>query len=492
MQAVTEVGMRLLLTYTLHSTVLLGLVWMIVRLLPKESNRASELLWRCALLGPLLTAGLQTFSAIEPLGGRLQWSVVQAGPQAEPQAPALSPKAQYPLPALEGEREFIGSMQGTPAPVANLPRAAQPIPSAKQASAPTTWNWQPWVLSLWALGGLVGCLVLLCAWHHLKNRMARRRLLESGELFDELAQLCQQNGIAHAPRLSVSPTLKSPATFGILRPQIGVPERALYGLAPQQRRAMLGHELAHVLRRDPIWFLLYRATERLFFFQPLNRVARRELQELAEYQCDDWAAGQVREPLELANCLTEVAGWLVREKPQVALLPMAGSDSELGLRVKRLLDEESRRESSRARPWAAPMALGLLASGIWMLPGMASAERAEGFPPEHIRDVFGMDPNPPTGSQANPSAEVSPQATDLGTQLENMARRIQEMEMKAAQFGTQAQFQEALTLMRAQVQDLRQKNEQLQILLAQIHAHQTPNTPKTTKTEEPFGPGVNQ
>ena len=39
-----------------------------------------------------------------------------------------------------------------------------------------------------------------------------------------------------------------------------------------------------------VWLLLARALDSLFFVQPLNRVARRKLQEIAEYRCDDCAA----------------------------------------------------------------------------------------------------------------------------------------------------------------------------------------------------------
>ena len=488
MQEFTDLGVRWLLTYALHSTALLSLVWLCVRVLPQESNRASELLWRCALLGPLLTASLQSFSSFEPLGGRLQWTTHQAVTTT----PAAAPTLELPDPATPFDTPIAADHvalfpEASPAPT----ERTTPLTIAGQTQTPA-WNWKPWVLLLWALGSLAGWVLLLAAWRHLQNRMARRRILNGGQLYDALAQMCQDNNVNRVPRLSVSPALHSPATFGILGPQISVPERALRGLSPAQQRAMLGHELAHVLRRDPLWFLLYRATERLFFFQPLNRLARRELQELAEYQCDDWAAGQVREPLELANCLTEVAGWLVREKPQIALLPMAGSDSALGLRVKRLLDEKSRRESSRSRPWAAPLALGILTSGAWALPGMAEAKRDPGFPPGHIREVFGKDLPVYIEPHTTSSFEVQSPPAPLAEQLSAMENKIIELEKAAAHFGTQAKFGRALGLLKQQVQSLRQQNNQLQTLMAQFGAKGPQNTPKPLETKKPLGLGENQ
>jgi hypothetical protein len=60
-----------LLTYGLHSTALISLVWLGIRYLLKESNLAQERLWKCPLLGPILTASLQVGWAFESLGGQL-------------------------------------------------------------------------------------------------------------------------------------------------------------------------------------------------------------------------------------------------------------------------------------------------------------------------------------------------------------------------------------------------------------------------------------
>ena len=52
---------------------------------------------------------------------------------------------------------------------------------------------------------------------------------------------------------------------------------------------MLAHEVAHLVRRDPHWLVAARVIETVLFVQPLNRLARLRLQEVAEYLSDDWA-----------------------------------------------------------------------------------------------------------------------------------------------------------------------------------------------------------
>ena len=91
---------------------------------------------------------------------------------------------------------------------------------------------------------------------------------------------------------------------------IVLPERFFEELDPEQQRAALAHELAHVARRDPEWRIAVEILERVLFFQPLNRLARARLCDSAEFLCDEWAVQQTQSPLALARCLS-VSGIVV-------------------------------------------------------------------------------------------------------------------------------------------------------------------------------------
>jgi beta-lactamase regulating signal transducer with metallopeptidase domain len=122
-----------------------------------------------------------------------------------------------------------------------------------------------------------------------------------------------------------------------------LPRRALLELAPEEQDSMLAHEVAHLVRRDPKWLVLARAIELVFFFQPLNRLARRRMQEAAEYLCDDWAVAHTRRPVMMAKCLAAVAEWVGRAPtsttprlhPMSAMVESGGSP--LVRRVGRIL-----------------------------------------------------------------------------------------------------------------------------------------------------------
>ena len=67
-----------LLTYLLHSTLLLGLAWLASKPLARWSVAAEEAVWKLALVGALLTASLQLAAGWEPAAGR--WRLAQVPP----------------------------------------------------------------------------------------------------------------------------------------------------------------------------------------------------------------------------------------------------------------------------------------------------------------------------------------------------------------------------------------------------------------------------
>ena len=79
-----ELLTRWLLTYLLHSTVLVGAAWLVRLALRERRLAVQEAVLRAALVGGFVTASLQVGLDVRPIGGAL------AVPAAPP-APALTP-----------------------------------------------------------------------------------------------------------------------------------------------------------------------------------------------------------------------------------------------------------------------------------------------------------------------------------------------------------------------------------------------------------------
>jgi beta-lactamase regulating signal transducer with metallopeptidase domain len=178
-----------------------------------------------------------------------------------------------------------------------------------------------------------------------------RREMREGRAAHALRRLSARTGIARQIRLTCSDALDSPVAINDA--EICIPVRAVAELGDRELEALLAHELKHLLRRDPSWLRMLALVESLLFVQPLHRRARRELQRLAERDCDRWAATQVGDAHAMAACLVDVAAWAPRRQP-AGMAAMAGG--ALSERIDALLQAEPARQPSGLRmAWAVPV-----------------------------------------------------------------------------------------------------------------------------------------
>lgn len=323
-----------LVTYAVHSTVLLALAAMLAHRLAARRPAYAETLWRGALIGAPATASLAFLFARAPAPAE-----AMASPAAEA---SLAPMT-------------------TTAPAAAFP-------------------WTGALVALWAVVAAAFLASLCVSRWRLGRRLADRTPVD-GPLASALDELRRDAGCGRRVRLTSSAALRVPATFGLWRAEICLPERAGDELSGRELAAVIGHELAHVVRRDPAWRLLARVLEGVFFFQPLNRLAARRLRRLSEYLCDDWTVTRTGGAGDLARCLAEVAGWTL-ERPRLYPVPgIAERRSELEHRVRRLLDRGVDRRTGPRRAAAFGVAAALLLTA-WLAPVWTVAAAPETPPAE--------------------------------------------------------------------------------------------------------------
>jgi beta-lactamase regulating signal transducer with metallopeptidase domain len=358
-----------LLTYLVHSTLFFLLVHGLEKFGLPLSLRLREASWRVVIFGALASSLAQTLWASEPWMGRHAFEVPVAAAPSESSPPESSSAgdfaAQTSVPAPRSEARTARAPRPPREKLSAAP-SAPPTPS-RRGLLLASLKQLPWKAV--TLLALVLFVVLGLPRIRLRAWLGRREPLLEGPARRELEALAT----GKPPRLTVSERLLGPVTLGMLRPEICLPRRALEGLDPGLLRAMLAHELAHLARRDPLWFALCDAARRLLWFQPLIRRAQTRLVEIAELSCDQWAARRTGDPLALASCLAEVAGWLHGEGRSSSLAcAMARPGSGLETRVRRLLAihaNSPRRESRRTTAWLAALVATLGATAS--LPALA-------------------------------------------------------------------------------------------------------------------------
>jgi bla regulator protein blaR1 len=298
-----------LLTYLVHSSVILGAAWLIASR-TRVGDTVREILWKSALLGGIVTATVQTVVAREPLGGQLRLAPRTTGSFA----PAMRVVVRTDV--LDAHPRVV-------------------------VMQPGGTRWTNAVVVFWLVTSGGGLLLLTLGHARALRALGSRTSLDETPIGYRLRELLARAGVNRPVQLTCSSAVASPVALP--GNEVCLPRRALLELQPEEQDSMLAHEIAHLVRRDPQWLVLARAIEMVFFFQPLNCLARRRMQEVAEYLSDDWAVARTSRPVMLAKCLAAVAEWVGRAPRMTAppLHPMSAmvesGGSPLVRRVGRIL-----------------------------------------------------------------------------------------------------------------------------------------------------------
>lgn len=306
-----------LLTYLLHSTILLGLAWLLEHLALLRTPQLRELVWRIALFGGLLTATLQA-----PLHAAFSHSPPAAAIGMPHGAPGM------PVPP------FRPATSGDGAAAIAHPRSPPELPTISIPSVLGTAG--SLIVAPWLLLVALGWLHTLRGARRL-NAAARDCLLSRDpELLSFLNGIAQRKG-RRPPALRLTERWGSPLV--VPNGDICIPQWTMDQLTPIQRQLMLAHELAHVCRRDPAWRIATQLAAHIGFFQPLNGLALRRLELSAELACDAWAADVAGHRHALAETLLACAEALQAPRFPALALGMAHKRSPLFIRITSLMEE---------------------------------------------------------------------------------------------------------------------------------------------------------
>jgi beta-lactamase regulating signal transducer with metallopeptidase domain len=310
-----------LLTYAIHSTVLLTGVWMIARFAGKRFAAMEESAWRAALFGSVFTAAVQTLLLVR-----------------------------HPAVLLTG----AAASMPTPLPV-----------SVRTVASTGTSLVVQGMMVLWVIiaGLRAGTLIVML--HALHERVRAHARLAAFSVARRAAHFAGNARVT----VIVSPAIATPLVLG--GGQLCLPERTAHELSDTELDAILAHEVAHVVRRDPSWMFAAELMRRVFFFQPLNAVATARLRAIAECSCDDWALSRTGDGIALASALARATSW-VRAGEQLPLaVAMTSTESLALIRVRRILDPTLDHRPQRSHLGVASV-LAMVAT-IVLVPGISAA-----------------------------------------------------------------------------------------------------------------------
>jgi TonB family protein len=234
-----------LLMASVQAALLVAVVWLLCRSLPRLAPATQCWLWWLVALQVL--AGL----CMDPV--QLRW-----------------------LPAPEASATIVMSVAEPELPVA--------VADTVQYAAGSAWSWQATVLVLWMAG------LVVMGWSMLRDARRTLALLRAcaectdAHLLQAVAAAASARGLRRTPRLRISDRIDSPLVLGHFRPALLLPANST--LDSEELEMAVAHELEHLRRADLWWGFIPVLARHCFFFHPLVHLAVREYGIAREAACD--------------------------------------------------------------------------------------------------------------------------------------------------------------------------------------------------------------
>jgi len=220
---------------------------------------------------------------------------------------------------------------------------------------------------LFIFGLVIGCLQLAVGLAVVWTRLRRSHPLRDRGLVRTVEQLREEMGCRRSVELRVSYDLATAATAGWSEPVILLPADWRRWTS-QERRAILAHEMAHIVHNDYLAGILSRVGLALHFYHPIVHwlVARMRLEQ--EFAADAVAAEFAGGRREYLKTLAQMALRQSSESPLILARAFASEPSMFLRRIKRLRDSQRPTNHLSARKQALLVATfllaGLIVSGV--------------------------------------------------------------------------------------------------------------------------------
>jgi beta-lactamase regulating signal transducer with metallopeptidase domain len=333
-----------LLTYAAHSFAACSIALLAARLVRRPQDR--DIIWKAALIAPIVTATI----AITLSANGARSPFVDLGDLARRASPARLPERRVLIRVIRDgdarrtERWF-----------------ADPVTSALSTAA--------LALVLLVAGVASGRLIV-----------RRRRLARAVSNRRDIGELALANG--ETARVSSSSALQTPVAFN--RVEICMPDDVVREFSERHQRALIAHEIAHLERRDPAWFVATEIIAALSAFQPLTTVVVRAFRRDVELICDETAVHRTNDHHSLISALALLASPFDPRSPLHGAAT-AYDGSPLVGRAERIAMLKPNVASSRVtRPILIAMSAALAI--LCAVPVVSAAPRLTDFPLEPTLD----------------------------------------------------------------------------------------------------------
>ena len=225
----------------------------------------------------------------------------------------MPPMVTLPLPVLPAEEGTIPltTITDVPSPISNsdfdskteIARSSMPIAQATESVGTehvpssivrepielphATYNLREWLFMAWLL--IFGILIIQVTGRMWSTHRRLKRTCQpaDAETQANVVSLAETLGMKKTPFVHMADSIAQPFVWGWLRGDVYLPKTFPETGTVEQRRAILMHELAHVLRWDAALNHLQNVVQAMFFFHPLIWWTNQKIRQEREKCCDE-------------------------------------------------------------------------------------------------------------------------------------------------------------------------------------------------------------
>jgi bla regulator protein BlaR1 len=334
-----------------------------------------------------------------------------------------------------------------------------------QSAADSPHNWFSWdsyrrpVSVLWTFG-----FVFLLARAVLGHVRIRTRLLRLTKVADPvvlaLLETCQiEMDVSWKISLLETDEDRSPAIFGLWRPQLILPKRLLNELSQEELRFVLLHELGHVRRQDLFVNCVLICLQAFHWFNPVIWLACRRMRSDQELACDALVLSRlkVHENLSYGETIVKLLESLTTHRSAPAALGILENKSAMKLRL--IMIGRFRKATYVQMILAMSVFLGLTAIGLTNAKGEAA--KVDALVPEDEQVTMATE-QPKTASRIAtakdeeqppvlagiaevPGLDLSPNEKQLVSVAGVFEKKISSGEFGSWEFGTEIRVEFSIT-----------------------------------------------
>lgn len=241
----------------------------------------------------------------------------------------------------------------------------------------TSYNLSEWLVTAWLL--IVGVLIVQVAG---RMWLTHRRLQHTCQPADAETQvvvvaLAETLGMKRTPFVHMADSIAQPFVWGWLRGDVYLPKQFPETGTVEQRRAILMHELAHVLRWDAAVNHLQNVVQAVFFFHPLIWWTNQKIRQEREKCCDEIVlSASGTQPRIYCEAIVEMLAQEYTSRQSTPALAVTGSIKNVKERITTMLTPNRkfcRRPSRAAVVTMLLVAACVLPTALVMTPQIGNA-----------------------------------------------------------------------------------------------------------------------